>query len=91
MLAAWYERAGPASEVLQVGDMLDPEPSDGEVRIRLTRSGVNPGDVKKRGDWVSLGMREEPGEVHSPFGKLRTSWAGWQGPCSSVSAGTARS
>jgi NADPH2:quinone reductase len=56
VLAAWYERAGPASEVLQVGGMPDPEPGDGEVRIRLTRSGVNPGDVKKRGDWVGLGM-----------------------------------
>lgn len=39
MLTAWYERAGPACKVLQVGHTPDPEPDDGEVRIRLTRSG----------------------------------------------------
>jgi NADPH2:quinone reductase len=56
MLAAWYERAGPAAEVLDVGEMADPEPGPGEVRVRLTFSGINPGDTKKRGDWVGYGM-----------------------------------
>src|SRR4051812_5050354 len=56
MLAAWYERAGPAAEVLEVGAMADPEPGAGEVRVRLTFSGINPGDTKKRGDWVGYGM-----------------------------------
>src|SRR3954451_19058389 len=56
MLAAWYERAGPAAEVLEVGEMADPEPGTGEVRVRLTFSGINPGDIKKRGDWVGYGM-----------------------------------
>src|SRR3954449_996815 len=56
MLAAWYERAGPAAEVLDVGEMADPEPGPGEVRVRLTLSGINPGDTKKRGDWVGYGM-----------------------------------
>src|SRR3954467_5617828 len=56
MLAAWYERAGPAAEVLDVGEMADPEPGSGEVRVRLTFSGINPGDTKKRGDWVGYGM-----------------------------------
>src|SRR3954449_3398340 len=56
MLAAWYERAGPAAEVLEVGAMADPEPGAGEVRVRLTFSGINPGDTKKRGDWVAYGM-----------------------------------
>src|SRR5438874_3771626 len=51
MLAAWYERPGPAAEVLEVGEMADPEPGPGEVRVRLALSGVNPGDTKKRGDW----------------------------------------
>jgi NADPH2:quinone reductase len=56
MLAAWYERAGPAAVVLDVGEMADPEPGPGEVRVRLTFSGINPGDTKKRGDWVGHGM-----------------------------------
>ena len=56
MLAAWYERPGPAADVLQVGDMADPEPGRGEVRIRVAMSGINPGDTKKRGDWVGYGM-----------------------------------
>src|SRR6478672_5529771 len=56
MLAAWYERPGPAAQVLEVGEMADPEPGPGEVRVRLTRSGINPGDTKKRGDWVGYGM-----------------------------------
>jgi NADPH2:quinone reductase len=56
MLAAWYERPGPAAEVLQVGEMADPKPGHGEVRVRVAVSGINPGDTKKRGDWVGYGM-----------------------------------
>ncbi|MBV8515686.1 MAG: NADPH:quinone reductase [Acidobacteria bacterium] len=56
MKAAWYERPGPARDVLIVGDMPDPEPSPGEVRIRIAASGINPGDVKKREDWAGFGM-----------------------------------
>ena len=56
MRAVWYERPGPAAEVLQVGELPDPEPEAGEVRVRLTRSGINPGDTKKRADWVGYGM-----------------------------------
>src|SRR3954452_21195722 len=56
MLAAWYERAGRAAEVLQVGEMADPVPGRGEVRVRVTFSGINPGDTKKRGDWVGYGV-----------------------------------
>src|SRR5438034_470960 len=56
MLAAWYERAGPAADVLQVGEMAEPEPSPGEVRVRVALSGVNPGDTKKRGDWLGYRM-----------------------------------
>ena len=36
--------------------MADPEPGSGEVRVRVAVSGVNPGDMKKRGDWVGYGM-----------------------------------
>src|SRR3954470_7306037 len=56
MLAAWYERPGPAAEVLQVGEMADPEPGPGELRVRVSVSGINPGDAKKRGDWVGSGL-----------------------------------
>src|SRR5215471_13484939 len=56
MKAAWYERQGPARDVLIVGEMPDPQPLAGEVRIRVTASGVNPGDVKKRQDAFGVGM-----------------------------------
>ena len=48
MKAAWYERNGPARDVLTVGDLPDPSPSPGEVLVRLNVSGVNPSDVKSR-------------------------------------------
>jgi hypothetical protein len=50
MKAAWYEKQGPAREVLTVGDMLDPAPGPCELRIRIAASGINPGDIKKRQD-----------------------------------------
>jgi NADPH:quinone reductase len=56
MRAAWYERQGPARDVLTVGEMPDPIPGAGEVRIRIAASGINPGDVKKREDTFSYGM-----------------------------------
>lgn len=48
MKAAWYERVGSAREVLQFGELPDPLPGPGEVRVRLQWSGVNPSDVKSR-------------------------------------------
>jgi NADPH2:quinone reductase len=48
MKAAFYERTGAAAEVLQIGEMPDPLPAPGEVRVRLQWSGVNPSDVKTR-------------------------------------------
>ncbi|MEU2424889.1 NADPH:quinone reductase [Streptomyces sp. NPDC007851] len=48
MRAAWYDRKGPARDVLVVGDLPDPQPGPGEVRIRVEASGINPGDVGKR-------------------------------------------
>ena len=56
MKAAWYEKQGAARDVLVVGDMDDPQPRAGEVRIRVAFSGVNPGDVKKREDAFGVGM-----------------------------------
>lgn len=56
MKAAWYEKQGAARDVLVVGEMNDPQPHTGEVRIRIAFSGVNPGDVKKREDAFGVGM-----------------------------------
>jgi NADPH:quinone reductase len=56
MRAAWYEKQGPAPDVLKVGEMPVPEPAPGEVRIRIAASGINPGDVKKRQDSFGIGM-----------------------------------
>jgi len=56
MRAAWYEKQGPARQVLVVGEMPDPHPAAGEVRIRVAASGINPGDIKKRQDSFGLGM-----------------------------------
>ena len=48
MKAAWYEKLGPATNVLQYGDIPAPEPTSGDVRVKLAISGVNPIDVKRR-------------------------------------------
>jgi NADPH:quinone reductase len=56
MKAAWYEKQGAAKDVLIVGQVDDPQPHAGEVRIRVAFSGVNPGDVKKREDAFGVGM-----------------------------------
>lgn len=56
MRAAWYDRQGPAAAVLQVGELPDPEPGPGEVRVRLTLSGISPGDTKKRRGWLGSSM-----------------------------------
>lgn len=56
MKAAWYEKQGSAEDVLVVGEMNEPQPLAGEVRIRVAFSGVNPGDVKKREDAFGVGM-----------------------------------
>lgn len=56
MRAVWYDRQGPAAEVLQAGELPAPEPGPAEVRVRMTRSGVNPGDTKKRRGWLGSSM-----------------------------------
>src|SRR5438105_3633662 len=54
MRAAFYDRVGPAKEVLQVGELPTPAAGPGEVRVKLAWSGVNPSDVKSR-----LGLRSK--------------------------------
>lgn len=48
MKAVWYERAGPAADVLTFGEMPTPLAGPGEIRVRLEASGVNPADVGRR-------------------------------------------
>ncbi|NEQ53901.1 MAG: NADPH:quinone reductase [Leptolyngbya sp. SIO3F4] len=54
MQAIWYEQPGNASDVLQYGDMALPEPGDGEVRVKIHASGINPSDTKFRSGWMGL-------------------------------------
>ena len=56
MRAAWYEKQGSARDVLIAGEMDDPRPQAGEVRLRLAVSGINPGDVKKRQNAFGYGI-----------------------------------
>jgi NADPH2:quinone reductase len=65
MKAAWYERQGPARDVLEVGRMDDPSPGPGEIRLRVAMSGLHPGDVKKRDDTFGSGRAHERVIPHS--------------------------
>lgn len=57
MKAAWYERLGPARDVLVVDETVVPTVSPGEVLVRVHASGINPSDVKQRSGWGGLRMR----------------------------------
>lgn len=48
MRAAVYDRTGPAGEVLTIVELPTPVPGPGEVRVKVSWSGVNPSDVKSR-------------------------------------------
>jgi NADPH2:quinone reductase len=48
MRAVWYDRQGPANEVIVTGELPTPEPALGQVRVRLEASGVNPSDTYRR-------------------------------------------
>jgi len=52
MRAAWYERTGPAEQVLTVGTVEIPAPGAGQVLVRVAMSGVNPHDTKRRSGWT---------------------------------------
>jgi NADPH:quinone reductase len=84
MRAAWYEKQGPARDVLKVGEMPDPIPATGEVRIRIATSGINPGDTKKRQDAFGYGMAfprviphsDGAGRVDQLGGGVPSEWLG---------------
>lgn len=48
MKAVWYERTGPAADVLQFGEQPTPHAGPGEVRVKLHASGANPSDCNRR-------------------------------------------
>ena len=48
MQAVWYNKFGPAKDVLEIGDYQTPQPERGDVKVRVYASGVNPSDTKKR-------------------------------------------
>ena len=95
MRAAWYERNGPARDVLHVGEMQAPDPGPGEVRVRVHASGVNPSDTKARGgsrpmlaprivphsDGAGVIERVGPGVPESRVGERVWLWNGqWNRP-----------
>jgi len=65
MRAAFWRSPGPARTVLELGTMARPVPRDGEVRVRIAASGVNPHDVKKRSGWMLVPPPAEPVVPHS--------------------------
>lgn len=65
MRAAFWRSPGPARAVLELGTMARPVPRDGEVRVRIAASGVNPHDVKKRSGWMPVPPPAEPVVPHS--------------------------
>src|SRR5262249_34956625 len=68
MKAAWYEKQGPARDVLVGGEMPDPVPAVGEVRSTIVASGVNAGDIKKRQNTFGYGMPYPRVITHSDGG-----------------------
>lgn len=48
MKAAYYDRQGPAGDVFVFGELPDPIPGVGEVRVKIAVSGLNPTDINTR-------------------------------------------
>ncbi|MBB3891764.1 NADPH2:quinone reductase [Phenylobacterium haematophilum] len=57
MRAIWYDRTGPAREVLELGERPTPQAGQGQALIRVRASGVNPSDA---------GMRAGPAPMAYP-------------------------
>lgn len=61
MLQAWYDRTGPARDVLRVGEAEKPLPAAGQVLVRIAASGINPSDCKQRAGFP--GGRSQAGRI----------------------------
>lgn len=53
MRAAYCNRLGPASEVIEIGEMPPPRVGPGEVLVEVRASGINPHGAKKRSGWIA--------------------------------------
>ena len=82
MRAVYYERKGPAAQVLIRGELPEPEPAPGEVRARVYFSGLNPTDTKLRSGW--------DGNLEMPFPRVIPHQDG-AGVIDKVGAGVPRS
>src|SRR5580692_720206 len=60
MKAVWFEKKGAARDVLVYGEMADPAPDAGQVRVRVHVSGMNPSDTKTRGGFGGNTAMEFP-------------------------------
>src|SRR5262249_52081018 len=56
MKAAYYKQYGAARDVLEDGELPDPQPGPREVRLRVPHSSINPSDCNRR-----RGIRDRPG------------------------------
>ena len=57
MQAAYYNQTGAAKDVLKTGEINQPKPGKGEVRVKIHCSGVNPSDTKGRSGWQGMTMQ----------------------------------
>lgn len=71
MQAVWYERKGPAEDVLRHGELAAPLPGPGQVRVQVMASAVSTDDVWARGG--------APGDeaMRYPFVVPHQDGAGW--------------
>ena len=60
MRAVWYERKGPAAEVLCFGELPQPRPGPGEILVKVMASAVNPSDTKARNGWAGSNVMRHP-------------------------------
>ncbi|WP_127520039.1 NADPH:quinone reductase [Mesorhizobium sp. Z1-4] len=60
-----YTAYGPARDVLKIVDRDIPEPTAGNILVRVMASGVNPSDVKKRGGWGNVASPTQPIVPHA--------------------------
>jgi len=56
MKAAWYEEQGAPAKVFNAGELPEPIPGPGEVKVKIRASGVNPTDTYTRSGIRRRGM-----------------------------------
>jgi len=56
MKAAWYDAQGEPAKVFRLGELPDPEPGPGDVKVAIRASGANPTDTYTRSGMRGRGM-----------------------------------